>query len=107
RRVYGASGVVLTKKAEKQLADAVAMGGAHLPVCFAKTHLSLSDDPTLVGPPTGGPITVREVRLAAGAGFLVALTGELVTMPGLPREPASKRVVVHPDGRISGLMQGE
>lgn len=107
RRVYGASGVVLTKKAEKQLADAVAMGGGNLPVCFAKTHLSLSDDPTLVGPPTGGPITVREVRLAAGAGFLVALTGELVTMPGLPREPASKRVVVHPDGRITGLMQGE
>lgn len=107
RRVYGASGVVLTKAAQKQLADAVALGEGDLPVCFAKTHLSLSDDPTLVGPPTGGVITVREVRLAAGAGFLVALTGDLVTMPGLPRVPASSRVVVHPDGRITGLMQGE
>lgn len=107
RRVYGAQGVVLTKLAQKQLADAVALGGGELPVCFAKTHLSLSDDPALVGPPTGGVITVREVRLAAGAGFLVALTGDLVTMPGLPREPASRRVLVHPDGRITGLMQGE
>lgn len=107
RRVYGASGVVLTKAAEKQLADAVALGGGELPVCFAKTHLSLSDDATAVGPPQARPITVREVRLAAGAGFLVALTGELVTMPGLPKDPASARVVVHPDGRITGLMQGE
>lgn len=107
RAIYGADDVVLTSAATKQLAAIVAMGDGDLPVCMAKTHLSLTDDPTRTGRPRGFVITVREVRLAAGAGYIVALTGEIVTMPGLPREPASKRVVVHPDGRITGLMQGE
>ncbi|HET9449759.1 MAG TPA: formate--tetrahydrofolate ligase, partial [Aggregicoccus sp.] len=107
RTVYGADGVDFTPGARKDLEAAVKLGGAQLPVCMAKTHLSLTDDPTRLGRPRGFRITVREVRLSAGAGFLVALTGEIMTMPGLPREPAAKRVVVHPDGRVTGLMQGE
>ncbi|RYZ36404.1 MAG: formate--tetrahydrofolate ligase, partial [Myxococcaceae bacterium] len=107
RTVYGADDVAFTPGARKDLDTARALGGAGLPVCMAKTHLSLSDDPTKTGRPQGFTLTVREVRLSAGAGFLVALTGELLTMPGLPREPAARRVVVHPDGRITGLMQGE
>jgi formate--tetrahydrofolate ligase len=107
RRVYGADGVDLTPQARKQLEAIERMGEGHLPVCIAKTHLSLTDDPTRTGRPRGFRITVREVRVAAGAGYVVCLTGDLMTMPGLPKEPASTRVVVHPDGRITGLMQGE
>ncbi|WP_375755396.1 formate--tetrahydrofolate ligase [Corallococcus exercitus] len=107
RTVYGADDVAFTPGARKDLETARALGGAGLPVCMAKTHLSLSDDPTKTGRPRGFTLTVREVRLSAGAGFLVALTGELLTMPGLPREPAARRVTVHPDGSITGLMQGE
>ncbi len=107
RTVYGADDVVFTASATKELAAAVKLGGGTLPVCMAKTHLSLSDDATRPGRPRGFNVTVREVRLSAGAGYLVALTGEILTMPGLPREPAARRVTVHPDGRITGLMQGE
>jgi formate--tetrahydrofolate ligase len=107
RTVYGADDVSFTSQARKDLEACVKLGGGALPVCMAKTHLSLSDDPTRLNRPEGFTITVREVRLSAGAGFLVALTGEILTMPGLPREPAAKRVVVHPDGRVTGLMQGE
>jgi formate--tetrahydrofolate ligase len=107
RTVYGADAVTFTAAARKDLDAAVQLGGAELPVCMAKTHLSLSDDATKPGRPKGFTINVREVRLAAGAGYLVALTGEIMTMPGLPREPAAKRVVVHDDGRVTGLMQGE
>jgi formate--tetrahydrofolate ligase len=107
RTVYGADDVNFTPAAQKDLAAAVALGGGELPICMAKTHLSLSDDPTKQGRPRGFNVTVREVRLSAGAGYLVPLTGEILTMPGLPREPAARRVVVHDDGRITGLMQGE
>ncbi|MBI5518182.1 MAG: formate--tetrahydrofolate ligase [Deltaproteobacteria bacterium] len=107
RGVYGAEGVTFTAQAQKDLASAVALGGGELPVCIAKTHLSLTDDPSKVGRPRGFTLTVREVRLSAGAGYLVPLTGEIMTMPGLPREPAARRVVVHDDGRVTGLMQGE
>jgi len=107
RTVYGADGVTFTPSARKQLDAIVKMGEGLLPVCIAKTHLSLSDNPSRQGRPRGFHITVREVRLSAGAGYIVCLTGDLVTMPGLPREPASKRVVLHDDGRVSGLMQGE
>lgn len=107
RTVYGADDVDFTPAARKDLESAAALGGATLPVCMAKTHLSLSDDPKKPGRPRGFTLTVREVRLSAGAGFLVALTGDILTMPGLPREPAARRVVVHDDGRITGLMQGE
>jgi len=105
--VYGADDVVFTAQAKKDLDAVITLGGATLPVCMAKTHLSLSDDPSRPGRPRGFNITVREVRLSAGAGYIVALTGEILTMPGLPKEPAARRVVVHPDGRITGLMQGE
>ncbi len=107
RAVYGASEVDFTPGAKKDLEALRELGGAALPVCMAKTHLSLSDDPTKLGRPRDFTLTVREVRLSAGAGFLVALTGDILTMPGLPREPASRRVVVHEDGRVTGLMQGE
>jgi formate--tetrahydrofolate ligase len=107
RTVYGAAEVDFTPGARKDLEAIRELGGATLPVCMAKTHLSLSDDPTKPGRPRGFTLTVREVRLSAGAGFLVALTGDILTMPGLPREPAARRVVVHDDGRVTGLMQGE
>ncbi len=107
RGVYGADGVDFTPAARKDLEAVAKLGGGELPVCMAKTHLSLTDDPTKPGRPRGFTITVREVRLSAGAGYIVPLTGEIMTMPGLPKEPAARRVVVHPDGRITGLMQGE
>lgn len=107
KTVYGADDVVFTVQAQKDIDAAVQLGGAELPVCMAKTHLSLSDDPARLNRPRGFHVTVREVRLSAGAGFLVALTGDILTMPGLPREPSAKRVTIQPDGRILGLMQGE
>ncbi|WP_408888467.1 formate--tetrahydrofolate ligase [Myxococcus faecalis] len=107
RTVYGADDVAFTASARKDLETVRELGGAELPVCMAKTHLSLSDDATKQGRPRGFTLTVREVRLSAGAGFMVALTGDILTMPGLPREPAARRITVHEDGRITGLMQGE
>jgi len=107
RTAYGARDVSFTATAERDLATVEKLGGAKLPVCMAKTHLSLSDDPSRHGRPRDFEITVRELRLSAGAGFVVALTGEILTLPGLPKEPAAARVVVHPDGRVTGLMQGE
>jgi formate--tetrahydrofolate ligase len=105
--VYGGEEVVFTKQALTAIKRIEGLGYGDVPVCMAKTQLSLSDDPTLVGRPRHFPITVREVRLAAGAGFAVALTGDIMTMPGLPREPAARRVKVHPDGKITGLMQND
>ncbi|MFL5319198.1 MAG: formate--tetrahydrofolate ligase [Myxococcaceae bacterium] len=107
RNLYGADDVAFTAQAKKDIDAAVALGGGELPICMAKTHLSLSDDPSKLGRPRGFTVTVREVRLSAGAGFLVALTGDILTMPGLPKEPSAKRVAIHPDGTITGLMQGE
>ncbi|HEY3816796.1 MAG TPA: formate--tetrahydrofolate ligase [Polyangiaceae bacterium] len=103
RTVYGARDVVFTARAKADLARFKALGGDLLPVCFAKTHLSLSDDPKAPGRPRDFVITVREVRLSAGAGLLVALAGDIMTMPGLPREPASRRIHLGDDGRIVGL----
>ncbi|MFO0746605.1 MAG: formate--tetrahydrofolate ligase [Myxococcota bacterium] len=105
REVYGASDVAFTPQALKDLEWAEAHGGRELPICVAKTQLSLSDDPTLLGHPQDFVITVREVRLSAGAGFLVPLTGLVMTMPGLPRVPAARHIRLDPDGRIRGLMQ--
>jgi len=105
RTFYGAGGMSLTPRAEK---DIERFDKAAPPyVCMAKTQYSLSDDPTLVGRPEGFSVNVREVRLAAGAGFAVAVTGEMMTMPGLPREPAAIAVRVDADGRIRGLMQND
>jgi formate--tetrahydrofolate ligase len=107
RTVYGADDVILAPAAQQAIDRIVKGGHAHLPVCVAKTHLSLSDDPKLLGRPTGFTVTVREVRLSAGAGFVVALTGEILTMPGLPKEPAALRVRIGDDGKVRGLMQNE
>jgi formate--tetrahydrofolate ligase len=105
--VYGARDVAFSPPAEAQLARVVALGHADLPVCMAKTQLSLSDDPTRVGRPTDFVLSVREIRLSAGAGFIVPLTGEMMTMPGLPKEPSALRVKLMSNGRIRGLMQND
>jgi formate--tetrahydrofolate ligase len=105
-RIYGAEGVVLTASAQADLARIEKNGGEKLPVCVAKTHLSLSDNPQAVGRPKDFRITVRELRHAGGAGFVVALSGELLTMPGLPKVPSARRISIGEDGAISGLMQG-
>lgn len=105
--IYGAGNVSFAPAAEKALAQFEKMGYRGLPVCMAKTQYSLTDDPALTGRPKDFTLTVREVRLSAGAGFIVALTGDMMTMPGLPREPAALRVKLLPDGRIRGLMQND
>jgi formate--tetrahydrofolate ligase len=107
RIVYGADGVVFAPHAARDVERIEGLGQGGLPVCMAKTQLSLTDDPAVPGRPRGFTITVREVRLAAGAGFVVPLTGDMMTMPGLPREPAALRVKLLPDGRIRGLMQND
>jgi formate--tetrahydrofolate ligase len=107
RTVYGADDVTLSPAAARDLARFASWGYAHLPVCVAKTQLSLSDDPKKIGRPRGFSVTVREVRLSAGAGFVVALMGDILTMPGLPLEPAAARVRIAPDGRVRGLMQND
>ena len=103
RKMYGADGVTILPAARAKLAKAKRHGYAELPVCMAKTQDSLSDDPKLRGRPKGFTITVRDVEIAAGAGFLVALTGEIVRMPGLPQRPAAERISVDETGRIQGL----
>ena len=107
KNVYGARDVVFAPAAKKELDRIRALGFGGLPVCMAKTHLSLSDDPKNYGRPTDFGIQVREVRLSAGAGFLVALTGDIMTMPGLPKVPAARNVRMLPDGTIKGLMQND
>jgi formate--tetrahydrofolate ligase len=107
RTVYGAADVSFTSVAAKDLKRVKKLGYGELPVCMAKTQLSLSDDPALYGRPDGFTLTVREVRLSAGAGFLVPLTGEVMTMPGLPKTPAARHVRLLPDGQIKGLMQND
>src|SRR6266852_3579919 len=103
RRIYGADGVEYPKRVERQIAQAESLGYGRLPICVAKTQRSLSDDPTLLNRPRGFKITVNEMRISAGAGFLVAITGDITTMPGLPRRPNAERVDVTPDGVITGL----
>ncbi len=103
-RMYGAERVVYTKRADTQIAQAEALGYAGLPICMAKTQRSLSDDPTLLGRPRDFAVTVSELRISAGAGFLVPLTGEILTMPGLPRSPNAERIDVDAEGRITGLL---
>jgi len=101
--IYGADGVSYAPAASKALARIEELGFGNLPVCMAKTQYSLSDDPTLLGRPQDFTVTVREVYVSAGAGFVVALTGSLMTMPGLPKEPAAQRIDVDEKGSISGL----
>ena len=101
--IYGARGVVYTAAAKKALAEIQRLGGDKLPVCIAKTQYSLSDNPALLGRPTGFDITIRDLRLSGGAGFVVAYAGDIMTMPGLPKNPAAERIDVDENGVISGL----
>ncbi len=103
KEIYRADGVNFTAQAKKNLAEIEALGKGNLPVCVAKTQYSLSDNPALLGAPRGFTLTVRELRLSAGAGFVVALTGDIMTMPGLPKVPAAYNIDVDSDGNISGL----
>ncbi|MBQ2996939.1 MAG: formate--tetrahydrofolate ligase, partial [Oscillibacter sp.] len=102
-KIYHADGVVLTPNARKQMKELEALGFDKLPICMAKTQYSFSDDAALLGAPKGFTITVRNLKVSAGAGFLVALTGDIMTMPGLPKVPAAERIDVDEDGKITGL----
>ncbi|GAV23208.1 formate--tetrahydrofolate ligase [Carboxydothermus pertinax] len=103
REIYGADGVNFTAEAEKTLAKFEEMGFGNMPVIMAKTQYSLSDDPTKLGRPTGFTITVRELRASVGAGFIVAITGDIMTMPGLPKRPAAEVIDIDANGKITGL----
>lgn len=103
KRVYGADEVSFTSAAKSQIRRAKELGYGDLPICMAKTQYSFSDNPKLLGAPTGFELTVRDVRISAGAGFLVALTGDIMTMPGLPKVPAAENIDVDESGEIQGL----
>ena len=103
KEIYGADGVNYTKEADKALKEFEALGYGNLPICMAKTQYSFSDDQTLLGRPSGFKITIKNCRIAAGAGFVVVLTGDIMTMPGLPKVPATEKIDVSDEGVISGL----
>ncbi len=103
RKVYGGDGVVIAPAAKKEMDKLTSLGFDKLPVCMAKTQYSFSDDATKLGAPEGFTVTVRNIKVAAGAGFLLALTGDIMTMPGLPKSPAAERIDVDDNGRITGL----
>lgn len=103
KEIYRAGDVVFTSNAEKAIPEIEKLGKDKLPICVAKTQYSLSDDPQKLGSPKGFTLTVRDVRLSAGAGFIVALTGDIMTMPGLPKQPAAYKIDVDDDGNVSGL----
>ncbi len=103
RRVYGGDGVSILPAAKKQIDELTKLGFGKLPVCIAKTQYSFSDDPTKLGAPENFTVTVKNVKVSAGAGFIVVLTGDILTMPGLPKSPAAERIDVDDNGRITGL----
>ena len=103
KKVYGGAGVSLSVAAKKQIAELTDLGYGNLPICVAKTQYSFSDDPTKLGAPEGFTVSVKNVKLSAGAGFIVVYTGDIMTMPGLPRVPAAEKIDVDENGRISGL----
>lgn len=103
KEIYRADGVIFTAKAEKEIKKIEELGYGDIPVCVAKTQYSLSDDPAKLGKPENFEITVRDIKLSAGAGFVVALTGDIMTMPGLPKVPAANSIDVAEDGTVSGL----
>jgi formate--tetrahydrofolate ligase len=103
REIYGAGGIAADARVSARFAELEAAGHGALPICVAKTQYSFSADPTLRGAPSGHTVNVRELRLSAGAGFVVAICGDIMTMPGLPREPAAERIHIDPAGRIEGL----
>ena len=102
-KIYHADGVALTAGARKQMTELNALGFGELPICMAKTQYSFSDNPALLGAPAGFTVTVRNLKVSAGAGFLVALTGDIMTMPGLPKVPAAEKIDVDENGKITGL----
>ena len=101
--MYGADDIIADKKVRDQFTAFEGEGYGHYPVCMAKTQYSFSTDPNLLGAPTGHVVPVREIRLAAGAEFVVVICGAIMTMPGLPRKPAADNIGVNSDGRIEGL----
>ena len=103
KKIYHGDGVTLTSNAKKQAQQLAAQGFSNLPICMAKTQYSFSDDASLLGAPRGFTVTVRNLKVSAGAGFLVALTGDILTMPGLPKVPAAEKIDVDETGTISGL----
>ncbi|MDD2402599.1 MAG: formate--tetrahydrofolate ligase, partial [Clostridia bacterium] len=103
KKIYRSESVVFSKEASESIAQFESMGYKNLPVCMAKTQYSFSDNPSLLGAPEGFELTVRQVRLSAGAGFMVALTGKIMTLPGLPKVPTAEKIDVDDEGRISGL----
>ena len=103
RRIYGGEGISILPAAQKQIGELTALGFDKLPVCIAKTQYSFSDDPSKLGAPEGFTVTIKNVKVSAGANFLVALTGDIMTMPGLPKSPAAERIDVDENGVISGL----
>ena len=102
-KIYGGDGVIFTEEAKKQIARFESLGFSNMPICVAKTQYSFSDDMKKLGAPTGFNITVRNLKVSAGAGFIVVLTGDIMTMPGLPKIPSAEKIDVDSDGRISGL----
>lgn len=102
-RVYRGAGVSILPAAKKQIDTLTELGFGGLPICIAKTQYSFSDDPKLLGAPEGFTVTVKNVKVSAGAGFIVVLTGDIMTMPGLPKSPAAERIDVDKNGRITGL----
>ena len=102
-KIYGGDGVVYTPQAQKQIENLTSLGFGNLPVCIAKSQYSFSDDPALTGAPSGFKITVKNVKVSAGAGFVVVLTGDIMTMPGLPKKPAAELIDVNEKGEITGL----
>jgi formate--tetrahydrofolate ligase len=103
KKIYGADGVEFSKKVSKEIDKFEKIGFGDLPICMAKTQYSLTDDPNVLGRPTGFNITIRDITISAGAGFLVALTGDIMKMPGLPKVPAAENIDVEVDGKIKGL----
>ena len=103
QKCISADGAVLTDNAKKQAKKLEDLGFGNLPICVAKTQYSFSDDPSKLGAPSGFTVTVRNLKVSAGAGFIVALTGDIMTMPGLPKVPAAEKIDVDSDGRITGL----
>jgi formate--tetrahydrofolate ligase len=102
-KVYGGDGIVVMPQAKKQIESLTKLGYGNLPICIAKTQYSFSDDPTKLGAPNGFTVTVKNVKVSAGAGFIVVLTGDIMTMPGLPKVPSAEKIDVDKDGKIVGL----
>ena len=103
REIYGGTGAVIEAKAQKQIAKINELGLSHLPICMAKTQYSFSDDAKKIGAPTDFTVKISNLKVAAGAGFIVALTGTIMTMPGLPKVPASEKIDIDAQGNITGL----